>query len=74
MILLHFSLDNFELAQIFENQFLDEIIAYNELVDGSLELLEYLNLKIINSHYFKRFPRSYSSKIDGSGIRKYMKQ
>jgi putative hydrolase of the HAD superfamily len=62
MILLHFSLDNFELAQIFENQFLDEIIAYNELVDGSLELLEYLNLKIINSHYFKRFPRSYSSK------------
>ena len=27
---LHFDVDNFELAQIFEHQFLDEIIAYNE--------------------------------------------
>jgi putative hydrolase of the HAD superfamily len=42
---LHFDVDNFELAQIFENQFLDEIIAYNELIEGSIEILEYLKSK-----------------------------
>jgi putative hydrolase of the HAD superfamily len=71
---LHFSLDNFELAQIFENQFLDEIIAYNELVDGSLELLEYLESKNYQLHIISNgFHEVTHRKIDGSGIRKYMK-
>jgi c-di-GMP-related signal transduction protein len=68
---LHFSLDNFELAQIFENQFLDEIIAYNELVDGSLELLKYLESKNYQLHIISNgFHEVTHRKIDGSLIEK----
>ena len=56
---LHFDVDDFELAQIFEHQFLDEIIAYNELIEGSIEILEYLKCNFfsyrIHNHAFNKF-------------------
>ena len=70
---LHFDVDNFELAQIFENQFLDEIIAYNELIEGSIEILEYLKSKNYTIHIISNgFHEVTHRKIDGSGIRKYV--
>ena len=39
---LHFDIDNEELADYFEKHFLDEIINYNELIDGTLEILDCL--------------------------------
>ena len=68
---LHFDVDNFELAQIFEHQFLDEIIAYNELIEGSIEILEYLKSKNYTIHIISNgFHEVTHRKIDGSGIRK----
>lgn len=70
---LHFNIDNFELAQIFEHQFLDEIIAYNELVEGSIEILEYLKSKNYTIHILSNgFHEVTHRKIDGSGIRKFV--
>lgn len=70
---LHFDIDDFELAQIFEHQFLDEIIAYNELVEGSLEILEYLKSKNYRIHILSNgFHEVTHRKIDGSGIRKHI--
>ena len=70
---LHFDVDNFELAQIFEHQFLDEIIAYNELIEGSIEILEYLKSKNYTIHIISNgFHEVTHRKIDGSGIRKYV--
>ena len=42
---LFFGIDDFELAQRFEINFLDEIVSYNHLVEGAFELLEYLSQK-----------------------------
>lgn len=47
---LHFGVDNFELSQTFEAHFLDNILQYNELVDGALEILEYLKSKGYHLH------------------------
>ena len=70
---LHFDVDDFELAQIFEHQFLDEIIAYNELIKGSMEILEYLKSKNYTIHIISNgFHEVTHRKIDGSGIRKYV--
>lgn len=70
---LYFDVDDFELAQIFEHQFLDEIIAYNELVEGSIEILEYLKSKNYTIHIISNgFHEVTHRKIDGSGIRKYI--
>ena len=70
---LHFDVDDFELAQIFEHQFLDEIIAYNELIEGSIEILEYLKSKNYTIHIISNgFHEVTHRKIDGSGIRKYV--
>ena len=70
---MHFDVDDFELAQIFEHQFLDEIIAYNELIKGSIEILEYLKSKNYTIHIISNgFHEVTHRKIDGSGIRKYV--
>ena len=70
---LNFDVDDFELAQIFEHQFLDEIIAYNELIKGSIEILEYLKSKNYTIHIISNgFHEVTHRKIDGSGIRKYV--
>lgn len=39
---LHFGLDDEALASYFENHFLDQILSYNELIDGTEDLLIYL--------------------------------
>jgi putative hydrolase of the HAD superfamily len=70
---LHFGIDDFELAQVFEHQFLDEIIAYNELIDGALDVLEYLKTKEYQIHIISNgFHEVTHRKIDGSGIRQYV--
>lgn len=70
---LHFGIDDFELAQVFEHQFLDEIIAYNELMDGALDVLEYLKTKEYQIHIISNgFHEVTHRKIDGSGIRQYV--
>jgi Predicted hydrolase (HAD superfamily) len=43
---LFFGIDDFDLAQVFEQNFLDEILNYNDLVEGAFELLEYLSEKV----------------------------
>ncbi len=47
---LFFEIDDAELSQGFENSFLKEILNYNELVEGTIELLEYLNAKHYTLH------------------------
>ena len=70
---LHFGVDDFELAQIFEHQFLDEIIAYNELIDGAIDILDYLKAKNHQIHIISNgFHEVTHRKIDGSGIREYV--
>lgn len=39
---LKFKIDDFELAQRFEHEFLDEIVEFNEVVPGTHEILNYL--------------------------------
>lgn len=70
---LHFGIDDFDLAQVFEHQFLDEIIGHNELVEGSVGILEYLVSKNYKIHIVSNgFHEVTHRKIDGSGIRKYV--
>ena len=47
---LFFGIDDFDLAQVFEQNFLDEILNYNDLVEGAFELLEYLSEKGYTLH------------------------
>ncbi|MFC0345618.1 YjjG family noncanonical pyrimidine nucleotidase [Epilithonimonas hispanica] len=47
---LKFGIDDAILADYFEHHFLDEILNYNELVDGTLDLLNYLKGKSYKMH------------------------
>lgn len=47
---LKFGIDDQILADYFEHHFLDEILKYNELVDGALDLLNYLKAKNYKMH------------------------
>ena len=47
---LKFGVDDATLADYFEHHFLDEILKYNELVDGALEVLNYLKGKHYKMH------------------------
>lgn len=47
---LNFGVDDANLADYFEHHFLDEILKYNELVDGALDLLNYLKDKNYKMH------------------------
>ncbi len=69
---LFFGIDDFELSQRFEHQFLDEILNYNELVEGSEEVLEYLKGKGYRLHILSNgFKEVTDRKCDLSGIKPY---
>jgi putative hydrolase of the HAD superfamily len=71
---LFFGIDDFELAQTFENQFLDQILRYNDLVEGAFELLEYLSEKGYILHILSNgFEEVTYLKCELSGIKNYFK-
>lgn len=47
---LKFGIDDEKLSLYFEHHFLDEILNYNELVDGTLDVLNYLKSKDYKLH------------------------
>lgn len=66
---LFFGIDDFELAQIFEHNFLDEILNYNDLVEGAVELLEYLTEQKYRLHILSNgFQEVTNRKCELSGI------
>lgn len=70
---LKFNLDDFELSQTFEHQFLDEIVKYNELVPGSLDILEYLKKKGYTIHIISNGFRDVTHrKVEESGVKAYI--
>jgi putative hydrolase of the HAD superfamily len=71
---LFFGIDDFELAQIFENNFLDEILNYNDLVEGAFDLLEYIHNKGYTLHILSNgFQEVTAKKCELSGIHNYFK-
>lgn len=71
---LFFGIDDLELAMKFENNFLDEILNFNELVPGSFELLEYLSNKGYIMHILSNgFKEVTYRKAELSGIKGYFK-
>lgn len=69
---LFFGIDDMELAQQFELNFLDQILGYNELVDGAFELLEYLSDKEYVLHVLSNgFAEVTLRKCELSGIKNY---
>ena len=71
---LFFGIDDLELAQLFEDNFLDEILNYNDLVEGALELLEYLSRKNYQLHILSNgFKEVTTRKCELSGIKNYFK-
>lgn len=66
---LKFGIDDEELAGFFEHHFLDEILNYNELVDGAKEILEYLKSKSYRMHIVSNgFQEVTERKCEFSGI------
>ncbi len=71
---LFFGIDDMELSMKFEDNFLDEIINYNELVPGAYELLEYLSEKDYDLHILSNgFKEVTYRKAELSGIKGYFK-
>lgn len=71
---LFFGVDDFELSQVFEHQFLDEILNYNDLVPGAFEILEYLSAKNYDLHILSNgFQEVTHKKCELSGIKNYFK-
>lgn len=69
---LFFGIDDFELAQVFEHNFLDEILNHNDLVEGTVELLDYLSAKNYRLHILSNgFKEVTHRKCELSGIAKY---
>ena len=69
---LFFGIDDFELSETFENQFLDEILNYNDLVEGAFDLLEYLSDKGYKMHILSNgFKEVTAKKCELSGIKNY---
>ena len=69
---LFFGIDDFDLAQRFEFQFLDQIVKYNELVAGAKEILDYLYQKDYQLHILSNgFQEVTHRKIEMSGIKEY---
>ena len=69
---LFFGIDDFELSQTFENNFLDEILNYNDLIEGAFELLEYLSEKKYKLHILSNgFKEVTYRKCELSGIKNY---
>ena len=71
---LFFGIDDEALSQRFEDNFLDEILNYNDLVDGAFELLEYLAEKKYSLHVLSNgFKEVTYRKCEFSGIKNYFK-
>ena len=69
---LFFGIDDFDLSQTFENNFLDEILNYNDLVVGAFEILEYLYDKGYKLHILSNgFKEVTHKKCELSGIQNY---
>lgn len=69
---LKFEIDDYELSQNFENQFLDDIVEYNEVVEGSFEILDYLKEKNYKIHVITNgFEEVTHRKIEGSKMTQY---
>lgn len=69
---LKFNIDDFELSQLFEHSFLDEIVAFNEVVEGTFEILDYLKSKNYQIHIITNgFEEVTHRKINGSGMADY---
>ena len=69
---LEFGVDNFELSQYFEEHFLDRILSYNDLVEGTIDLLDYLKSKQFKLHIISNgFQEVTERKSILSGIDKY---
>ncbi|MGS0748408.1 YjjG family noncanonical pyrimidine nucleotidase [Halpernia sp. GG3] len=69
---LRFNIDDFELSQKFEHHFLDEIIAFNEVVPGTFEILDYLKNKNYPLHIITNgFHEVTHRKIDGAKLTHY---
>lgn len=69
---LAFGIDDESLSDYFENHFLDEIINYNELIEGTLEVLEYLKKKGYCLHVVSNgFKEVTHRKVEKSGLQKY---
>lgn len=71
---LFFGIDDAELADVFENNFLDQILDYNDLVDGAFELLEHLSGRGYQLHVLSNgFKEVTARKCELSGIKNYFK-
>ena len=69
---LKFGIDDQTLADYFEHHFLDEILKYNELVDGAFDLLNYLKTKNYKMHIISNgFQEVTERKCILSGIADY---
>lgn len=70
--LVFFGIDDRELAELFEKNFLDEILNYNDLVEGAFEILEYLSEKNYVLHILSNgFEEVTYKKCELSGIKNY---
>ncbi|MGC4128810.1 MAG: YjjG family noncanonical pyrimidine nucleotidase [Bergeyella sp.] len=71
---LFFGIDDEELARRFENNFLDEILKYNELVPDAFEILEYLSEKKYVLHILSNgFEEVTYRKTELSGIKNFFR-
>lgn len=69
---LFFNIDNMPLSEHFETRFLNEVIQHNELVEGSVEILDYLKTKGYHLHILSNgFQEVTRRKVQLSGIEKY---
>lgn len=71
---LSLGIDNLDLAQRFEYSFLDEILLYNELVEGASEIMKYLTTKGYTLHIISNgFAEVTDRKCEVSGIKNLFK-
>lgn len=69
---LFFGIDDYELSQTFENNFLDVILNYNDLVEGAFQVLEYLHDRGYKIHILSNgFEEVTHRKCELSGIHNY---
>ncbi|WP_027375997.1 YjjG family noncanonical pyrimidine nucleotidase [Kaistella palustris] len=67
-----FGIEDATLAQTFESNFLDEILNYNDLVEGAFQILEYLSEKDYVLHILSNgFQEVTYKKCELSGIKNY---
>lgn len=67
-----FGIDDAALSERFENSFLDELVTYNHLVEGTLDILEYLKNKNYTLHILSNgFCEVTQKKCELSGIAAY---